>query len=82
MEPRYFPGELVYLHPDKASNPGDFVFVVFNMPGFADPVGYIRQYVGQDLTHIHLRTLNPRKEHALHRDGFVTMHAIVGSGLF
>jgi phage repressor protein C with HTH and peptisase S24 domain len=82
MEPRYFPGELVYLHPEKTPNPGDFVFVTFHVPGFADPVGYIRQYVGQDATHIHLRTLNPRKEDTLSRDRLVAMNTIVGSGLF
>ena len=82
MEPRYFPGELVYLHPDKPPNPGYFVFVTFNEPGFASPVGYIRQYLAQDLTHIHLRTLNPRKDHVLASDVFVRMSTIVGSGLF
>jgi transcriptional regulator with XRE-family HTH domain len=82
MEPRYFPGELVYLHPDKAPNPGDFVFVTFKEPGFAAPVGYIRQYLGQDISHIRLRTLNPRQDHQLPREVLVAIHTIVGSGLF
>jgi transcriptional regulator with XRE-family HTH domain len=82
MEPRYFPGELVYLHPDKAPNPGDFVFVALKQPGFAAPVGYIRQYLGEDLVHIRLRTLNPRKDHLLPREALVAINTIVGSGLF
>jgi transcriptional regulator with XRE-family HTH domain len=82
MEPRYFPGELVYLHPDKAPNPGDFVFVTFKAPGFAAPVGYIRQFLGADSTHIRLRTLNPRDDQLLPREGLIGLETIVGSGLF
>ncbi len=82
MEPRYFAGELVYLHPGKPPNPGDFVFVVFNQSGFVTQVGCIRQYVAEDLTHIHLRTLSPKKEHLLPREALVAMLTIVGSGLF
>jgi len=82
MEPRYFAGELVYLHPGKPPNPGDFVFVIFNEPGFVTQVGCIRQYSGDDLTHIHLRTLNPKKAHLLPREALVGMMTIVGSGLF
>jgi transcriptional regulator with XRE-family HTH domain len=82
MEPRYFPGELVYLRPDKAPNPGDFVFVTFKAEGFAAPVGYVRQFLGEDRTQIRLRTLNPRADHVLSREVVMSMQTIVGSGLF
>lgn len=82
MEPRYFPGELVYLRPDKPPNPGDFVFVTFKAEGFAAPVGYIRQFLGEDSTHIRLRRLNPRDDHLLPREVLIDMNTIVGSGQF
>lgn len=82
MEPRYFPGELVYLHPDKAPNPGDFVFVTFKAPGFTAPVGYIRQFLGADGTNVRLRTLNPRDDQLLSREVLIGLETIVGSGLF
>ncbi len=82
MEPRYFPGELVYLRPGKAPNPGDFVFVTFKAEGFAAPVGYIRQFLGEDSTHIRLRRLNPRDDHLLPREVLIGMNTIVGSGQF
>ena len=28
MEPRYYAGEIVYLHPSRPPNPGDFVFLI------------------------------------------------------
>src|SRR5262249_14848749 len=82
MEPRYFPGELVYLRPDKPPNPGDFVFVTFKAEGFTAPVGYIRQFLGEERTQVRLRMLNPRADHVLSREVVVSMQTIVGSGLF
>lgn len=82
MEPRYYQGELVYLHPSRPPNPGDFVLVTVKEPNFPAPVGYIRQYLGADMIHLHLGTLNPKKRHLVARDDLVSMATIVGSGLF
>jgi transcriptional regulator with XRE-family HTH domain len=82
MEPRYYPGEIVYLHPLRPPNPGDFVFLTVREPGFAAAVGYIRQYVGQDLVHIRSLALNPKHEHLVAKEDLVGMATIVGSGLF
>ncbi len=81
MEPRYYPGEIVYLHPLRPPNPGDFVFLTVREPGFAAAVGYIRQYVGQDLVHIRTLALSPKREHLVAREDLVGMATIVGSGL-
>jgi transcriptional regulator with XRE-family HTH domain len=81
MEPRYYPGEIVYLHPARPANPGDFVFVTVREPGFATAVGYIRQFIGQDLTHIRTLTLNPKREHLIAKESLLSMATIVGSGL-
>ncbi len=81
MEPRYYPGEIVYLHPLRPPNPGDFVFLTVREPGFAAAVGYIRRYVGHDLVHIRTLTLNPKREHLVAKEDLVGMATIVGSGL-
>jgi transcriptional regulator with XRE-family HTH domain len=82
MEPRYFAGEIVYLHPSRRPNPGDFVFLTLREPGFLAGVGYIRQYVGDDLMHFRVRTLNPDREQLVPRDSLIGIATIVGSGLF
>jgi transcriptional regulator with XRE-family HTH domain len=82
MEPRYYPGEVVYLHPSRQPNPGDFVFVTVREKGFPAAIGYIRQYLGQDLVHLKLRTLSPKAEVIVARDDVVGVASIVGSGLF
>ena len=61
MEPRYYPGEVVYLRPDRAAQPRRF------RPGdrqgsrLSGAIGYIRQYLGEDLVHIHLGMLNSKR---------------------
>jgi transcriptional regulator with XRE-family HTH domain len=82
MEPRYYQGEVVYLHPSRPPNPGDFVFVTVKEPDYPAHIGYIRQYLGEDLVHIHLGTLNPKKKHVIARQNLFGMATIVGSGLF
>ena len=81
MEPRYYPGEVVYLNPSRPPNPGDFVLVTVKEPGFPAPIGYIRQYLGEDPVHIRVRLLNPKAEHLIARQNLVAMATIVGSGL-
>jgi len=81
MEPRYYPGEVVYLNPARPPNPGDFVFITVQEPGFPAAVGYIRQFLGADLVHFRLRALNPQREHLIARHDLVEMATIVGSGL-
>jgi phage repressor protein C with HTH and peptisase S24 domain len=81
MEPRYYPGEVVYLNPARPPNPGDFVFITVQEPGFPAAVGYIRQFLGADLVHFRLLALNPKREHLIARHDLVEMATIVGSGL-
>jgi transcriptional regulator with XRE-family HTH domain len=81
MEPRYYEGEVIYLNPGRPPNIGDFVLVTVTEPRSSAQLGYIRQYLGEDLVHIHLATLNPKKKHVVARDSLVGMATIVGSGL-
>jgi transcriptional regulator with XRE-family HTH domain len=82
MEPRYFQGEVVYLDPNRPPNPGDFVLVTLKEPNYPVDVAYIRQYLGEDLVHVHLGTLNPKRDHLVSRQNLIAMATIVGSGLF
>lgn len=82
MEPRYFQGEVVYLDPNRPPNPGDFVLVTLKEPNYPVDIAYIRQYLGEDLVHVHLGTLNPKRDHLVPRQNLIAMATIVGSGLF
>ena len=82
MEPRYYAGEVVYLHPTRPPNPGDFVFIVVQESGFPAAIGYIRQFVGSDLVSIRISTLNPRRQELIPRQAVVEITTVVGSGLF
>ena len=83
MEPRYYQGEVVYLHPGRPPNPGDFVMVTLKA---AEPSCSILAIsvntLARILVHIHLGTLNPKKKHLIARQNLVGMATIVGSGLF
>jgi transcriptional regulator with XRE-family HTH domain len=81
MEPRYFPGELIYVDPRRRPNPGDFVLVLVREPNYSAPIGYVRRYLGERSGKVRLSTLSPKREHLIGRDDLVGIRAIVGSGL-
>ena len=82
MEPRYHAGEVIYLNPHRAPNPGDFIFITVKEPGFAANVGYIRRFLGADLVSIRVSTLNPKREQIIPRHEVIAIATVVGSGLF
>lgn len=48
MEPRFYPGETVYVHPRLPVARGDFVVVQLSDEGETEPTeGIIKQYIGQ-----------------------------------
>lgn len=81
MEPRYYPGELIYIDPRRRPNPGDFVLALVREPKYSTPVGYVRQYLGEQSGKIRLGTLSPRRDYLISRDDVVSFHTIVGTGL-
>ena len=81
MEPRYYPGEVIYLSPARAPNPGDFVLAVVREPPFATNIGYIRQYRGEDSDQVLLASLNPPLTLNLPKESVVRLLTVVGSGL-
>ena len=67
--------------PLRPPNPGDFVLVLVREPQFATPIGYVRQYLGEDADESGWATLNPKRAAAINRKALVSIATIVGSGL-
>lgn len=81
MEPRYYPGELIYVDPRRQPNPGDFVLALVREPNYSAPIGYVRQYLGEQLGKIRLHMLNPKRDHLIGQNELVSIQTIVGSSL-
>jgi len=81
MEPRYYPGELIYVDPTRPPNPGDFVLVAVREPQFASPIGYLRRFLGGDAEQVRIATLNPKRTQRIARKAVVSLNTVVGSGL-
>ncbi|HYK79905.1 MAG TPA: S24 family peptidase [Micropepsaceae bacterium] len=81
MEPRYHPGEIIYVYPDKAVTAGCYVFVQIRTKtgGEPDP-RLIRRLARQTRTKIVLQQFNPAKLSDIAVKDVVCMHRIVGSG--
>lgn len=81
MEPRYFAGELVYVHPNKPYRKNDFVVVqIVADDGDATPAGFIKQFCSFSPTTLTLHQYNPDQEIEFPRKSVVSIHRIVGSG--
>jgi phage repressor protein C with HTH and peptisase S24 domain len=78
MEPRYYAGEIVYVHPNKPYKRGDFVVVQINVDGEEAPHGFIKQFVSLSPTTLTLCQFNPKKEIEFPRKKVVSIHRIVG----
>lgn len=60
MEPRYFAGETVFLHPHIPVRKGDFVVAQIAADVEGDPpYGYVKQFVSKSSRGLVLRQLNP-----------------------
>ncbi len=81
MEPRYHPGELIYVHPGKPVTAGAYVLVQLKPPAEGDPpLALIKRLVKKTATRVVLEQFNPpRQIEAAVRD-VVSIHRIVGSG--
>lgn len=81
MEPRYHPGETVYVHPHAPVKRDDYVVV--QLVGTSDgeaPEGYIKQFVSRDSRRLRLKQLNPKKFVEFPDDKIYTVHKIVLGG--
>ena len=71
MSPRYEPGELAYIHPNKPVLAGDYAVVQTD-----DDELFVRQYLGRKNGKIQLQQLNPLKTTAIPEGKVKRIHLI------
>ncbi len=85
MEPRYFAGEMIYVHPRLPVRRGDFVVVQIQAAEHAPVSGYVKRFVSYGPKELVLEQLNPPEgESTLIRfpiKGVRAVHKIVMSGI-
>lgn len=80
MEPRYHPGEIIFIHPSKPSPRGTYVLVQARPRTEGDPPRAIVKRMVKDLeTKLVLEQLNPPRQFEVPRRDIVCIHRIVGS---
>ncbi len=81
MEPRYHPGELIYVHPGKPVTAGAYVLVQLKPPAEGDPpLALIKRLVKRTANRLVLEQFNPPKQLEIAAKELVSIHRIVGSG--
>lgn len=75
MSPRYEPGEIVYVAPNRWPAKGQDCVVVTNDEG-----GFLKRYEGRDIEELHLSQLNPPGPLIFAMMKVVAVHAVVGRG--
>lgn len=81
MEPRYHPGELIYVHPGKPVTVGAYVLVQLKAPAEGEPpLALIKRLAKRTATKIVLEQFNPAKQLDIPARDVVSIHRIVASG--
>ena len=81
MEPRYHPGELIYVHPGRPVTVGCYVLVqLAPKEEGAPPPALIKRLAKRMTAKIVLEQFNPPKTFEISVKDVLTMHKIVGSG--
>lgn len=78
MEPRYYPGETVYIHPTKPPRRGDFVVVQIH-DQHGTTMGYVKRLVGYIEGDLVVSQFNPPKELRFPMQDVAKVELIVGS---
>jgi phage repressor protein C with HTH and peptisase S24 domain len=76
MEPRYLPGDLVFVHPHRPPRVGDSVIVqvAIGPNEIEASIGYLRRRTGE---HVILGKLNPEAEVRLNRAQVTAIHRVL-----
>ena len=81
MEPRYHPGEMIYVHPGRPVTVGSYVLVQLRAKSEGEPPpALIKRLAKKTGTKIVLEQFNPAKLFDIALKDVVSMHRIVGSG--
>ncbi|HEY2009450.1 MAG TPA: helix-turn-helix domain-containing protein [Rhizomicrobium sp.] len=80
MEPRYYPGELVLIHPGKPVTLGAFVLVQKKPKHDGDPpLAVIKRLIKRTGSKITLEQFNPARSFDIKSDDIVSIHRVVGA---
>ena len=80
MEPRYYAGELVHIHPGKPVTTGAFVLVQIRPEAEGEtPRAFMKRLVRRTATKVTFEQFNPPKEIDIKAADIMSMHRIVGS---
>jgi len=81
MEPRYHPGEIIYVHPGKPVTIGSYVLVQVKAKHDGEPPGaLVKRLSRRTAQKIVLEQFNPPKTFDIPVKDVVSIHRIVGSG--
>lgn len=79
MEPRYFNGERVYVHPTRPAGPKDFVVAQVRDEA-GNLSGYVKRLLGWTEQGLRLHQYNPETDLDFEPDAVESVHLVVGSG--
>lgn len=74
MEPRYFPGEILHIHPNKPCRQGNYVLVAF-----LDGMATVKRLVSQSDEKVVVEQHNPPKRITYERSKIKRLFRIVGT---
>ncbi len=81
MEPRYYEGELIFIHPGKPVTAGSFVLVQIRPEHEGDtPRAMVKRLVKRTASKTVVEQFNPAKKFDIRNDDIVSLHRVVGSG--
>ncbi len=80
MQPRYDPGEIVFVDPNRPVNPGHYVVAQIAGEGGEGPVGYIKRFLGRDSRQLRLEQFNPKKILTFPLKSVISVDRILMSG--
>lgn len=75
MVPRYEPGEIVYLAPNRWPSRGKYLVLETK-----DGMGYLKQLLRREADQVVLHQLNPAEDLLIENSRIRTAHAVIGSG--
>jgi phage repressor protein C with HTH and peptisase S24 domain len=82
MEPRYYPGECVFVNPKLPIMQGCFVVAQIAAEVEGDPpLAYVKRYVSSDSRILRLEQFSPRKTLTFPANRVVSLHRIIMGGM-
>ncbi|MCP4384887.1 MAG: helix-turn-helix transcriptional regulator [Hyphomicrobiales bacterium] len=80
MEPRYFDGELLYVHPHRRPRRGDFVVAQIQLGENGPRMAFIKRFERWNSEELIIEQYNPVTELKFSTSQVVSVHVVVGTG--